>query len=85
MPKVTLVFFEGCPGVPRAREAILKAGISSFQEINQEDLPKEHPLRTLASPTVLFDDEIVLGANLGAPACSIVDWSQAINVLKSRF
>ena len=76
MPKVELVYFDGCPNVEQAREAIRTAG-ASFEEVKQNPLLGDNPYRGYSSPSVLVDGRLVAGSCNGAAACSITDWAAA--------
>jgi len=83
MPKVELIYFAGCPGVPRARALLEGSGLNHFAEISQEGLEEGHPYRRFSSPTILVDGQIIAGSSNGAEACSFIDWENA--ELKKHF
>jgi hypothetical protein len=82
MLKVELVYFGLCPNVDRAREAIRKAGIESFNEVNQDSTGAEHPYTHYSSPTVLVNGRIVAGSCNGGAACSIIQWDIATDSIR---
>ncbi len=44
----------------------------SFEEIKQDNLPKDHIMKSYSSPTILLDDKIIFGAKTGsAGGCSL--------------
>lgn len=83
MPKVELVFFAGCPSVPRARQAIRDAGSLDFQETDMGTLDAADPRRRLSSPTILVNGELVVGYECGAAACSIIDWESVSSRIRA--
>ncbi len=83
MPKVELVFFEGCPNIERARQEIRNSGIESFSEVRQNGLPDESPYMKYSSPTVLLNGKVVVGGECGAAACSMIDWRSLAERIKS--
>lgn len=62
--KLKLIYFEGCPNVEKARKALMSSGLD-FEEINQDHLPPQHPLKNYSSPTILRHKEIIFGAVSG--------------------
>lgn len=83
MPKFEIVYFTGCPLVPRARHALLNAGIDQFAEINQDKLAPGDERKGLSSPSILMDGRLLAGSRNSPASCSIVDWSAVTNELKS--
>lgn len=83
MPKVELIFFNGCPEVDHARMAIRSAGVANFVEVNQDNLPKDSPYRTFSSPSILLNGKLVAGSLVTGGACSIEDWSAVTTRIKS--
>lgn len=83
MSKVELVFFSGCPSVPRARQAIMDAGNMEFHETNIEALDPNDPRRRLSSPSILVNGKLVVGSQNGAAACSYIDWSEASSKIRT--
>lgn len=65
-----LVYFEGCPNVDKARKLLQQTG-TQFEEVQQNTLPKNHPDKGYASPTVLDDKKIIFGAKTGRGGCSL--------------
>lgn len=66
-----LVYFEGCPNAPKAVNLLESIG-EDFERINQVNLPPEDPYRDYASPTLLWNDQIVFGAiTEGSGGCSL--------------
>ncbi len=47
---LTLIAFEGCPTTPRIVSLLEEMGLS-FDRIDQNRLPAEHPFRHYSSPT----------------------------------
>ncbi len=76
MPKIELVYFDGCPNVEQARNEIQKTGLP-FREIRQNALREDDAYRAFSSPSILLDGEVVVGSRNCASACSIVRWEGA--------
>ena len=83
MPRVELVFFDGCPNVDLARNSIRSAGVSDFLEINQNKLAEAHPYRRFSSPSILVDGKILVGSENGGSSCSVLDWNQVSFLVRS--
>lgn len=81
--KVELVFFEGCPSLPRAREALKAAGVTNPVEVVQDTLPEGHPGREFTSPSILVNGSLVVGLRQ-ANACTVADWASAAQRLRLR-
>lgn len=84
MPNVELVFFKGCPNLPRAREALKAAGVNDAVEVVQDQLPAGHELRDYSSPSILVDGSLVVGLQQAGSACTVADWSMAAQRLRAR-
>lgn len=65
MDTLKLVYFDGCPNFKVAKEALKEARLS-FEEIKQDGLPKDDPLRNFSSPTILKNNVVVFGTWTGA-------------------
>ena len=67
-----LVYFEGCPNANKVRTLLTQIGVA-FDEVMLDNLPENHPLKAYASPTVLRDNRVILGAKTGhnSGACSL--------------
>lgn len=74
MFRVELIFFSGCPSIPRARQAVKECGILDFQETEMSTLEATDPRRRLSSPSIFVNGELVVGSECGAAACSVIDW-----------
>lgn len=72
MNDIKLIYFSGCQNFNWVKELILELGIP-FEEIDQNDLPEEHPLRSYTSPSILKNSELVMGYKAGTSkgSCSI--------------
>lgn len=72
MAALRLIFFQGCPNAVRARNLLRELGLA-YEEISQDDLPINHPLRGYSSPTILDGEEIIFGAKTGegSGGCSL--------------
>jgi hypothetical protein len=69
-----LIYFQSCPNIESTRSCLREAGISEFDEINQDSLSADHPYRAYSSPTILMGNEVVLGNKLSSSssaACSL--------------
>jgi len=83
MAKVEVVYFTGCPLLERARRALRDAGVSSFQEVNQDKLPAGHDYLRLSSPSILLDGRLVAGNRTDKGCCGILDWDALPGVLRT--
>jgi len=73
VPKAELVYFKGCPSVPKARQALERAGLE-YTEIVQDELAPSDPKRGFSSPTLLIDGKPVIGGKCSESACSMESW-----------
>lgn len=75
--RVELVFFTGCPSVPRARQrltqALVAAGLSpSWQEWDTRDPRTPSEYQRYGSPTVLIDGRNIAGDDApSGPTCAV--------------
>jgi len=66
-----LVYFEGCPNASKAIHLLESIG-EDFERINQVNLPSADPYWSYASPTLLWNDQIVFGSKTeGSGGCSL--------------
>lgn len=84
MGKIELVYFDGCPNVERARQAIRDSGVIEFSEVHQNCLPKDSHYRSFSSPTILLDGNIIVGSQSGATACSMINWNELTVEIRAR-
>ncbi len=82
MPKIELIFFQGCPNIEQARRVIEDGGFLDFQEIDQGQLDPDHPYGKYSSPTILVDGKPIAGGQFGSAACSLTDWKSVAEVLR---
>lgn len=80
MTELKLIYFQGCPNADQAREILAQSG-RAFQEVRQDDLPENDPLRRFTSPTILLGEKIVFGMASGDAGCSITGLDAA-NILE---
>lgn len=85
MPRFELIYFTGCPIVPRARSALREAGISQFFETNQDKLAEDDERKTFSSPSILSDGRLIAGSRDSYRSCSILDWKSVTAELKRAF
>lgn len=71
----TLIYFSGCPNLPIARQALTETCPGDFNEINQGDLEEKNPFRRYSSPTILYNETIVIGSEAGDSSCSLLNIS----------
>jgi hypothetical protein len=68
-PRVQLLYFDGCPLAERARtvleQALLRCGISGYEEVDLLASATPEELRGWGSPTILIDGEDATGAAKG--------------------
>lgn len=71
MENLKLIYFKGCPNARHARAVLLQTGLN-FEVIIQDELPLGDKLLQFSSPTIIRDNEILLGQKLseGSSACS---------------
>lgn len=79
-----LIYFRGCPSADKAKSLLEQAGIQ-FEEIHQDGLPHNHPLKGYTSPTVLQDDQIAFGAKTGEGTAGCSLNIPSLDELKRRF
>ena len=84
MPKVELVYFEGCPNLPLARSAIIEAGVVGALEVAQNRLPPGDGRLDYSSPSILVDGTLLIGVRHVNGSCTIADWSMAAQRLRAR-
>jgi hypothetical protein len=83
MPKVELVYFEGCPHVGSARShlrtALAEAGVATEWAEWDTDLPATpDPFRKFGSPTVLVDGRDVVGGVEGSGRGCVVSGAPSV-------
>lgn len=71
MKDIKLIYSENCPNYKWVKELILRLGIH-FEEVDQNNISENHPLRYYTSPSVLNNNELIFGAKTDTPmgACS---------------
>ena len=72
MDNIKLIYFVGCPNYEAARTLLLNSGYD-FEEVNQSDLPENHPSKHYSSPTILKNEKLIIGEKMDSLAggCSI--------------
>lgn len=60
MHNTILIYFEGCLNAKAAKEALRALGVE-FDSIVQDNIPKDSPYQSYTSPTILKDNQIILG------------------------
>jgi hypothetical protein len=83
MPEVKLIYFGDCPNIQKARATIRAAGATNFIEVNQDDLGEGDPRKRYSSPTILLNDEIIVGSANDGACCSIISWDKVSALLRS--
>lgn len=73
MTQWQLVYFEGCPNSEKLKSNLEEVGLTSFELIEQGSLEPGHPLKKYASPSLLRDGELLVGALTGSSegGCSL--------------
>jgi hypothetical protein len=73
MKHVKLIYFEGCPKLENVKEILKSIPSVVTEEVLQDELPLNHPLRAYSSPTVLLGDLVIYGTPIGTTqgCCSI--------------
>lgn len=72
--KFKLIYFEGCPEAVKAKEALIKAGISDFEIILQDQLSETDEYKRYTSPTILKDDVIIFGYKMDKHSSCTFDY-----------
>lgn len=71
MCELKFIYFKGCPNISKVRSMLQELG-ESFEEVFQDDLPDNHPLKSYSSPTLLKGDKIIFGAKTSSGGgCSL--------------
>lgn len=66
-----LVYFEDCPNAKTARVHLILAE-QDFEEVNQDKLPADHPMKRFSSPSILYGDTLLFGSAVsGDGGCSL--------------
>ena len=60
MNQIKLIYFLDCPNFPIVKNILLDMGLI-FEEVEQNSLPNNQPLKLLTSPSILKDDKLVFG------------------------
>ncbi len=89
-PRIELVYFEGCPNTPQARDNLREAveasgkGVTwSEWDLMAESTPADY--RRFGSPTVLVNGEDVTGENVGTEAMACrADGAPSVATITSR-
>lgn len=74
MVDIKLIFFENCPNYETIKNLLLRSRCE-FEEINQNKLPENHPLKKYTSPTILKNGVLIIGEQTSSfcGGCSILD------------
>ena len=72
--KIQLIIFNGCPNADCFRKTLVNIGFP-FEVIVQDDLDENHPLKEYSSPTILIQNEILVGSRVVGGGCSGVKLS----------
>lgn len=70
--ELKLIYFKGCPNAKHARAILLQTGVS-FDVVIQDELPQRDKLLQFSSPSIIRNEEIILGQKLteGSSAYSL--------------
>lgn len=74
MKKIQLITFNGCPNADSFRNALSHLGVN-FDDVVQDNLDENHPLRGYSSPTILIGNRILVGSQLSGGGCSVTNVS----------
>lgn len=71
MKKIKLIYFNGCPNAEKVQNILLKSGVD-FEVLTQDNLLPNDKHLAFSSPSILIDDQLILGQELpeGGSACS---------------
>jgi hypothetical protein len=64
MKQVKLIYFEGCPKLETVKNILQSIPSVAIEEVLQDQLPVDHPLRAYSSPTVLLGDQVIYGTRI---------------------
>lgn len=71
MAELKLIYFVGCPNAEGTKKALQDTGYD-FDEVKQDDLSADHPLKSYSSPTILKKNEVIFGTRTGPDGgCSL--------------
>lgn len=70
MNKIMFVYFEGCPNASKVLEILEKLDIG-FETFEQNSLPQGNKLKDYSSPTILLEDQIILGTEANGGGCTL--------------
>ena len=72
MPKITFIYFDGCPNYKSVKNLLSHIGVS-FNEVKQDDLAAGHTFKSFTSPTILKNDKLIFGEKISGigGGCSV--------------
>jgi hypothetical protein len=66
MDQIKLIYFSGCPNYEMAKHLLINSGYD-FETVNQNDLSESHPFKRYTSPTILKNENLVIGEKTDSP------------------
>jgi glutaredoxin len=74
MTSIQLITFNGCPNADKFRNILSHVGIN-FEDVVQDKLEENHPLKRYSSPTILIDNRVLVGSQSNGGGCSVINVS----------
>jgi len=85
MEQIQLIYFEGCPNYSVVKNLLSDIGIK-YEEIEQNGLSEQDPLKLFTSPSILKDGKLVFGQRIdsvkGGCTLNLPDKSYLVKKLK---
>lgn len=63
MERIQLIYFQGCPNYPVIKNLLADIGIR-YEEIEQNSLSEQDPLKLFTSPSILKNGKLILGQKI---------------------
>ena len=74
MTSIQLITFDGCPNADKFRSTLSRISIN-FEDVVQDNLEENHPLKGYSSPTILIDNKVLVGSQSNGGGCSVINVS----------
>lgn len=83
---LSLLYFKDCPNVPILKALMKEENISSYIEIDLEQLSQNDPLRSYSSPSLLQNGELIIGSRTSNStlSCSFYSKEEMRKALRLR-
>jgi hypothetical protein len=63
MERIQLIYFQGCPNYSVVKNLLSEIG-AIYEEVDQNDLSDEDPLKLFSSPSILKDGKLIFGQKI---------------------